>query len=79
MSGFLDRRDSGLPFQNWNAFPPEAIVMVKNAYGDCRIDQAKNLWWGYEIECGAIGEGVIVQAKRLDRPRHPTPENGNGR
>lgn len=68
MSDWKRRRDSFMPYQEWNAFPPEAIVLVKNAYGDSRIDQAKNLWWGHEEEFGKVGEGVILLARRLDRP-----------
>lgn len=77
MRGFIKRRDSSFPFQHWKAFPSEAIVLVKNAYGDRRIDQAKNLWWGYEIECGELGEGVIIEARRLDRPRASPNVNGD--
>ena len=66
---FIYRSNSSFPFQTWNAFPPEAIVLVYNAYGDGKIDIAKNLWWGYERELGSIGEGVIVKAKRLDKPK----------
>lgn len=58
-----------MPYQEWRPFPPEAIVLVVNAYGDRKINQAKEFWWGYEMECGSIGEGVIVRAARLDRPR----------
>ena len=68
MQGFKYRRNSGLPYQNWNAFPPEAIVLVYNYYGDRKIAIAGDLWWGYEEELGDIGEGVIAKAKRLDRP-----------
>jgi hypothetical protein len=69
---FIYRLDSSLPYQTWNAFPPEAIVLVYNAYGDGTIDQAKNLWWGFEREFGKISEGVIVKAKRLDKPKKIT-------
>jgi len=69
MSEMKLRRDSSMPFQEWRAFPPDAIVLVKNAFGDRRIDIAGNLWWGYEEELGDIGEGVIVAAKRLDRAK----------
>ena len=70
MSGWLERRrDAPLPFQTWHAFPPEAIVQIKNFWGDSRIGLAKDFWWGYETELGGIGEGVIVKARRLDRPK----------
>jgi hypothetical protein len=68
---YLLRRDSSMPYQNWNAFPSEAIVQVKNAYGDNRIAVSKDLWWGYESECGEIDEGVIIAARRLDKPNPP--------
>lgn len=64
---FLHRRDSSMPYQTWKPFPPEAIVVVYNAYGDRKVDLAKNLWWGYEMESNQIGEGVIIRVKRLDR------------
>ena len=63
------RCDSSFPFQTWKPFPDDAIVLVKNAYDDSRIDLVKNFWWGYERELGQIGEGVIIKAKRLDRPK----------
>jgi len=65
----LERRNSSFPFQTWNAFPLEAVVLVKNAYGESKVDLAKNLWWGYEQEMGSVSEGVIVKAKRLDRAK----------
>ena len=67
--GWLLRNDARMPFQEWRPFPPEAIVQVKNAWGDSRIGPASSFWWGYEQEMGAIGEGVIYAARRLDRPR----------
>lgn len=67
MSEMKLRRNSSMPFQEWRAFPDDAIVLVKNAFGDTRIDVAGNLWWWYEEEFGSIGEGVIVSARRLDR------------
>ena len=70
MSEWKYRRDYWLPYQEWREFPSNAIVMVKNAYGDKRIDVVKNLWWGYERELDQIGEGVIIAAKRLDRPKN---------
>ena len=63
------RRDSFMPYQDWNAFPGDAIVLVRNAYDDFRIGLAKNFWWGYEEDMGQVAEGVIVMAKRLDRPK----------
>ena len=64
------RKDYWLPFQDWNEFPPNAIVLVRNAYGDRRIGLAKDFWWGYERDFGDIAEGVIIAAKRLDRPKN---------
>lgn len=63
------RRDAGMPFQTWKPFPPEAIVQIKNAFGDSRIGPAKSFWWGYEEELGGVGEGVITAARRLDREK----------
>jgi hypothetical protein len=65
------RREATFPYQTWMPFDPSAIVLVKNEYGDRRIAQVKDLWWGYATEMGAASEGVIVEAKRLDRPRKP--------
>lgn len=67
------RRDSSFPYQNWRPFPDEAIVKAYNAYGHSQIAPAGSLWWGYEEECGVISEGVIIKARRLDKPKHPTP------
>ena len=61
--------DAPMPYQTWTAFPPEAIVQVKNAHGDDRIGLAGQYWWGYEVEGSEIGEGVITRARRLDRPK----------
>lgn len=69
MTPIIQRRDSSMPYQTWRAFPPEAVVQIWNAYGDTRIGPASSFWWGYEQECGSIGEGVIIRARRLDRPR----------
>ncbi len=72
MAEWIERRDSSMPFQNWDAFPPEAIVQARSAfYPDVAdtIGLAKDLWWGYEQEFGEIAEGVIYKARRLDRPR----------
>lgn len=69
MSEWKYRRNSAYPYQTWREFPPNAIVLVKNAYGDRKIDLAKNLWWGYEREFDQVGEGVIIAAKRLDKPK----------
>lgn len=61
--------DAPMPYQTWNAFPLDAIVQIKNRHGDTSIGRAGEFWWGYETECGETGEGVIVAARRLDRPR----------
>lgn len=66
MPDWLLRRDASMPYQDWRPFPANAIVQVKNRYGESRIDVATNLWWGYERE---NSEGVITMARRLDRPR----------
>lgn len=62
------RQDSAMPFQTWRAFPDDAIVQIRNAYGDTRIGLAKDFFWGYEEEMGHISEGTIIRARRLDRP-----------
>lgn len=66
------RRDAHMPYQNWKPFPCDAIVQIKNAYGDTKIGPASTFWWGYEEEVGDIGEGVITRARRLDNPKQPT-------
>jgi hypothetical protein len=53
-----------MPYQVWEPFPEEAIVQVKNAFGESKIAIAKKLWWGWEPN---NHEGVISQARRLDR------------
>ena len=68
-SKILDRRDASMPFQEWLPFPPEAIVQVWNVFGESRIAQSVDLWWGHEFEMGGTAEGVIVRARRLDKPK----------
>lgn len=69
MIHFMVRWYAAMPYQEWRPFPDEAIVLVKNSSGERRIDLAKNLWWGYETEMGEVGDGVIMEAARLDRRR----------
>jgi hypothetical protein len=70
MSGaWIYRRDAAMPHQTWVAFPPEAIVQIENAVGGSRIGPAEDFWWGYERELGKVGAGVIIRARRLDRPK----------
>ncbi len=64
MTPWLNRRDAQFPFQIWLPFPQNAIVQVKNAYGDSRIAIVKEMWWGYEKD---NEEGVIVAARRIDK------------
>lgn len=66
MGPWIYRRDSAFPYQWWNAFPPEAVVQVKNCYGESNIGPASSYWWGYERD---NAEGVITKARRLDRPK----------
>lgn len=61
-------QDAFMPYQEWQPFPSEAIVQVRNSYGDSRIGPASSFWWGFEMELGQIGEGVIMKARRLDKP-----------
>ena len=65
MSEWKRRRDSSLPCQTWNPFPPEAIVHVKNMYGEGNIGPASTFWWGWERH----DDGVIYSARRLDKPK----------
>ena len=65
---WLKRRDSSFPYQTWKPFPDDAIVLVKNIYEDRNIGPAKDFWWGYEQDGRGTAEGVIIAAKRLDRP-----------
>lgn len=67
------RQDAPMPFQEWNAFPPDAIVLAKNKYGERRIELAGNLYWGYWEELGEVADGVIMSARRLDYPKTTTP------
>ena len=69
MSLYITRYRSTFPFQTWKPFPPEAIVCVANKYFEKRIGLARKFWWGYERECGEVGEGVIIFARRLDKPK----------
>lgn len=69
---WVSRINAAFPFQTWRPFPPEAIVQIKNCFGDSRIGPASSFWWGYEEELGCIGEGVIVKARRLDKLKDRT-------
>lgn len=70
MSDFKRRfYDAPMPYQEWRPFPPEAIVQIKNGYGDSRIGPVSSFWWGFEQEFGCAGEGVILFARRLDRTK----------
>ena len=69
MAAWYHRAHAAYPFQDWNLYPPEAIVQVKNSAGVSTIDLVRNLWWGYEKELGILGEGVITRARRLDKPK----------
>lgn len=64
-----ERRNAFMPYQEWNPYPPEAIVLVENSYEDKRIGLAKDFWWGYEEDMGSVADGVIIKARRLDRPK----------
>ena len=64
---WLYRRDFPMPYQESCPFPPCAIVQIKNVYGESRIGPASAFWWGYKVDLGQIGEGVIFKARRLDR------------
>lgn len=66
---WINRRDFPYPYQDASPFCPNAIVQVRNAYGDSRIGTSASFWWGYEREGSEIGEGVILLARQLDRPR----------
>ena len=66
-------RDAPMPYQDWRAFPADAIVQVKNIHGDSNIGPAGKFWWGYEEELGGIGGGVIIAARRLDTPKGAKP------
>lgn len=64
--GWINRSDFPMPYQNVSPFPKNAIVQVKNTYGESLISVAKDLWWGYET---FNEEGTITIARRLDRPK----------
>jgi len=79
MTKWLRRQhDAAMPFQTWRPFPPEAIVQIANAFGDTKVGQVKDFWWGYEEELGGVGEGVIVAARRLDKPRAAMRQDKGG-
>lgn len=44
---WVSRINAAFPFQTWRPFPPEAIVQIKNCFGDSRIGPADTFWWGY--------------------------------
>lgn len=69
------RRDAGMPFQRWMPFLPDDYVEVWNAENERRVGYAKDFWWGYELEQGSIGEGVIVKARKIAVPV-PQEEGG---
>ena len=70
MTKFLRRfRDASYPYGGWHPFPPNAVVQVKNAYGETRIGLSKEFWWGYKRELDRLDEAVITRARRLDRPK----------
>jgi hypothetical protein len=58
--------EAPMPYQVWMAFPPDAIVQVKNIFGESNIGPAKDFWWGFERDNPC---GVIRHARRLDRPK----------
>lgn len=62
-------KNSRYPYQSIIPFPKEAIVLVRNKYGEFTVGPAKKFWWGYESEMNEIGYNVIMSAKRLDRPK----------
>ena len=69
MSELKLRSESAMPYQTWKPFPDDAIVKVWSYYEDVppTIDLVKNLWWGYEIECTDVAEGVIARAMLLSK------------
>lgn len=74
MSEFLQRLNAFMPYQDWRPFPDDAIVQVKNNCGHSTIGLSKDFWWGFEYDFDGVAEGVIMEARRLDRKReHPNP------
>ena len=59
-------RDAPMPYQTWAPFPPDDIVQVVNVDGEDCIGPASLFWWGWEH---GNREGVILKARRLDRPK----------
>lgn len=70
-NGWIRRRDSAMPYQRWCPFHPDALVQVKNAYGETRVDATRNMWWGYETELGDVSDGVIMVARQVVRRGKP--------
>ena len=66
---WMHRRDAAMPYATWRPFPSDAIVQIRNAFGESNIGPAGDFWWGYATELGEISEGVIIAARRLDKPK----------
>lgn len=68
MGRWLQRkRDASMPYQNWHPFASSDWVEIQNAYGDTTKGFAGDFWWGYEEDCGDIGEGVVIKTRRIAR------------
>lgn len=73
---WLSRWDAPMPFQTWRPFPEDAIVCVEGPDGERNTGPVTKFWWGYEQDMGRISDGVIVRARRLDRPLEDRTEQG---
>lgn len=67
---WMNRAGSSYPYQEWNPFPPNAIVQISGYDRRCtKIGPAKSFWWGWAS--GLEAESVIRYARRLDTPKQP--------
>lgn len=71
MSKWIFRKEFPYYYQDRCPFKPNDIVQVCSFYEDVHsnIGPAQSFWWGYEEECGQVGEGVIYKARVLSKPK----------
>lgn len=63
--GWVYRKDSSMPYQNWKPFEDGQMVEVSNMYGPSLKGLAETFWWGYETYGGGIAESVIIKARKV--------------
>jgi len=60
-----------MPYQQWKPFPDDAMVEVKNIYGDSRTGVVSSFWWGYEDN---NLEGTIYHCRLTESSEQPKKE-----